>query len=107
MEYFLSIFGIILHRSNPSAMLSKKLQQHCIKKILFNDVLILLGKHCTGQNLMQCCPRDSRQHCQKKIFVFFFLNTLGTKLGSSKPCEMLSERLQATLYRKKYCPILS
>ena len=93
-------------------MLSKKLQQHCIKKIMFNDVLTLFGKHGTGQSLMQCHPRDSRQHCQKKKkkkkkSVFFFLNTLGTKLGSSKPYEMLSERLQATLHRKKYCVFLS
>ena len=44
---------------------------------------------------------------KKKKSVFFFLNTLGTKLGSSKPYEMLSERLQATLHRKKYCVFLS
>ena len=44
---------------------------------------------------------------KKKKSVFFFLNILGTKLGSSKPYEMLSERLQATLHRKKYCVFLS
>ena len=25
-------------------------------------VLIILGQHCTGKNLVQCCPRGSRQH---------------------------------------------
>ena len=32
-------------------------------KILFNVVVILLRQHCTGKNVVQCCPRDCRQHC--------------------------------------------
>ena len=28
---------------------------------------MLLGEHCTGQNTMQCCRRDSRQFCIGKI----------------------------------------
>ena len=25
-----------------------------------------MGRHCTGKNLMQCCPRGSRQYCTGK-----------------------------------------
>ena len=28
------------------------------EKILFNNVLVLSGQHCTGQNSMQCCSKD-------------------------------------------------
>ena len=35
-------------------------------KILFNNVVILLGQHCIDKNSVQCCPRDSRQHCTGK-----------------------------------------
>ena len=74
-------------------MLSKKLQQHCIKKIMFNDVLILFGKHGTGQSLMQCHPRDSRQHCQKnknkkkKNLCSFFLILLGQSWVVQNPMK--------------------
>ena len=37
-------------------------RQQCTGKSLFSVVLILLGLHCAGQNLMQCCPRGSGQH---------------------------------------------
>ena len=49
------------------------------KKTLFNVVLILLGQHYTHQNLMQCCPRCSRQHCIRKIRKCC-LKTTGTRL---------------------------
>ena len=32
------------------------------KRILFNNVLILLGQHCTGKSFVLSCPRASRQH---------------------------------------------
>ena len=46
-------------------------------KILFNVVLILLGQHCTGKNLVQCCPRSFRQHCTGKILFNVVLILLG------------------------------
>ena len=81
-------------------MLSERLRQHCLKKILCNFALILLGKHCTGQNLMQCCPKSSRQHCIRRNSVQCCLNTLWTTLHSWKPYAMLPKRLQTTLLKK-------
>ena len=77
------------------------------EKILCTFVLILLGKHCAGQNSMQCSSESSRQHCIRKNPVQYGLNTLGTTLHSSKPYPMESERHEATLYQKKSCVILS
>ena len=94
-------------------MLSKRLSgQHCTgenplcnvvleapennahEKILFSDVLILLGQHCTGKNLVQYCPRGSRQHCTGKNPVQCCLNTFGT-------CSMLALRLQTKLHKSR------
>ena len=47
-------------------VLLEALDNNAQEKILFNDVLILLGQHCTGKNLVQCFPKDSRQHCTRK-----------------------------------------
>ena len=44
------------------------------EKILFNVVLIFLGQHSTCKNLVQCYPRDSRQHCTGKNQVRCRLN---------------------------------
>ena len=44
------------------------------KKILFNDVLILSGQHCTGKNFVHCYARGSRQQCKRKNPVQCFLN---------------------------------
>ena len=48
------------------------------EKIFFKVVLILLGQHCTGKNLKQCCPRRSRQHCTGKHPVQCCLNAVRT-----------------------------
>ena len=77
------------------------------KKIPYNVVLILLGQHCIGKNLMLCCLRGSRQLCIRKNLVQYCLNTLWTTLHSWKPYAMLPETLQTTLYRKKSCAMLS
>ena len=56
-------------------MLSKRLQTTLhMKKILFNNVVMLLGQHCTDKNPVQCCPRDSRQNCTGKNLVQCRLN---------------------------------
>ena len=81
-------------------------RQHCIRKILSNVVLILVGQHCTGQNPMQYCSRGSKQHCMKNL-VQFRLNALGATLHRSKLYAMLPERLQTTLHKRKSCAMLS
>ena len=74
-----------LHRSKPCAMLSKRLQQHCSEKILFNVVQKLLGQHCTTvKNLLQCCPRNSRQHCTEKILFNVVQIVLGHNCTAGK-----------------------
>ena len=67
-----------------------------------------MGQHWTGQNpMMQCYPKESRQHCIWKNLVQCCLHTLGTILHRSKPYAMLSERFQTTFHKKKSCAILS
>ena len=59
------------------------------EKILFSVVFMLLGQHCTCQNLVQCCPKGSRCECtEKKNHVPCCLNVLGTTLHRSKPCGL-------------------
>ena len=53
------------------------------EKILFNDVLILLGQHCTGKNIVKFCPRSSRKQCTGK---------------NSNQCGLNSNILGTTLY---------
>ena len=77
-------FQTTLHKKKPCAMLPQysqnkiaqvkilcnvvqEIPDNIVSKILCNVVLILMGQHCTGQNLMQC-----------------FLNTLETTLHRSK-----------------------
>ena len=73
------------------------------EKIFWKIVLILLGKHCTAENPMQCCPRGSRQLCIRTNAAQCCLNTLGITLHRSKPYAILSERLQITLHKKTLC----
>ena len=47
------------------------------EKIVFNVVLILLGQHCTGKKVVQCCPRGFRQHAQEKNLFNVVLILLG------------------------------
>ena len=61
------------------------------KKTLFNVVLILLGQHYTHQNLMQCCPRCSRQHCIRKIQKCCF-KTPGTRLHRKNSMQYCPRR---------------
>ena len=61
------------------------------EKIMFNVVLILLGQHYLGQNLMQYCPRGSRQHCVRQKRVQCCLNTCETILHRPKSYTMLSQ----------------
>ena len=94
------------------------------EKMMFNVVLILFQQHCLGQNLMQCCPKGSRQHCIRQKPVKYCLNSLETILHRSKPYAMLSEEdpdsialekkpaqcclntLRTTLYKSKPYTIL-
>ena len=50
-----------------------------------------MGQHYLGQNLMQCCPRGSRQHSIRQKRVQCCLNTLETILHRSKSYSMLSQ----------------
>ena len=50
------------------------------EKPLFSDVLILLGQPCTSKNLVERCPRYSRNHCRGKKSVQCCFNTLGKTL---------------------------
>ena len=111
-------------------MLSKRLQTTLHKKILCNFALILLGQHCTDRCPMQCCPRGSRQYCIKKNPCNFALILLGQHCTAKTLCNvageacdnfayekcsvqcqrlmqswsyaLLSQRLLATLHRKKF-----
>ena len=78
-----------------------------LEKILGNFVSILLVQHCTGQNSMKHCLRGSRQLGIRKNSVQCYLNTLRTTFHRSKLYVMLSEKLQATLHKKKCCSKLS
>ena len=62
----LNTFKITLCSWKIYAMLAERLQTTLHKEILCNKVLILLGKHCTGQDPMHCCLSSSRQHCRRK-----------------------------------------
>ena len=42
-------------------------RQHCIRKILRNVVLILLGQHCTGKTLCNVVPEAPNNIAQEKI----------------------------------------
>ena len=68
-------------------------------------VLILLRHHCTGENPMQCCPKNSRQHCIIKNSVQCCLSVLGATLNRRNLCAILSGMLQAILHKKNCCPI--
>ena len=111
----------ILHKKKSSEILSQYSWDNFVQvKILCNDirevpcnnaeekilckiVLILLGKHYTAENPMQCCPRGSRQLCIRRNPVQCCLNTLRITLHRSKPYAILSERLQPTLHKKILC----
>ena len=71
------------------------------RKILFNVVLMPLGKHCMGKSSVKCCLRDSRQYCTGKILVQYCLNSPQTTLHRKHPYSMLSLRLQTTINRAK------
>ena len=59
-----------------------------------------MQQYCTAEKSMQSCPKGSKQHCIRKNIVQFCLYTLGTTLYRSKPYAILSERFQATFYKK-------
>ena len=61
-------------------------RQHCIKKILFNVVLIHFGQHCTGRNPMQCLI-GSKQYCIRKDPVQCSLNTLRQHWATEKTMQ--------------------
>ena len=88
-------------------MLSERLRQHCLKKILCNFALMLLGKHCTGQNLMQYCPKSSRQHCIRKNSMQCCLNTLWTTLHSWKPYASCPRGSRQLCLRKMFHSMLA
>ena len=57
------------------------------EKILWNDVVILLGQHCIGQSPMQCISRGSRQHCIKKVRCNFVLILLKQYCTGQNPMQ--------------------
>ena len=57
------------------------------KKLLFDVVLIHLGEHCTGKNLVQCCPRGSRQHCTWKNLFNVVVIFLGQHSTGKNPVQ--------------------
>ena len=68
----------ILHRvKNLSSFVLEISDNNAQKKILFLVVWIFLGQHCTGQNLIQCCPKGSSSHWTGKILCNFVLILLG------------------------------
>ena len=100
--------GTIFHRRKLCAVLPKRRKTTLDrKKILFNVVLILLGKLCTEKNPVQCCPRGSRKHWTGNNPVDYYLNALGTTLRRQKLCAMLPKILQTIFHRKKSCLMLS
>ena len=77
------------------------------EKILCNVVLILFGQHCTAENPMQWCPRDSRQLCIRNNLVQCCLNTVQTTLHKKKPVQCCLNTLWTTLYSWKLDATLS
>ena len=66
-------------------------------------VSILLRRHCTAENPMQCCRRGSRQLFIRTNPVQCYLNALGITLHRSKPYATLFEKPQTTLHKKVLC----
>ena len=65
-----------LHRLFPCAMLAQTDPDNIAQEeILFNVVLILLGQHCTGKNLVQSSPKGSRKTAYEKLLILF-VNTV-------------------------------
>ena len=59
------------------------------------------GQHSAGKNLVQCWPRDSRQHCtRKKIRIKCYLNTLGQH-GTGKSLVQCCPRGSREHFTKK------
>ena len=64
-------------------------------------VLILMGQHCTVENLMEFCPEGFTLRCIRNNPLQLCANTIATKLHRSKPYAIMSERLQKTLHKRK------
>ena len=119
-ELLVSILG-----KNPvRCCLNTPVRQHCTRKNLFNDLLILLGQHCTGKTLVQCCSRGSGNIAQEKILfnivlILFVQHSSGKILvqccprGSRKyytgkiPVQCCLNTLGTTLRRYNPCVMLS
>ena len=86
-------------------------RQHCINKILFNVVLILLGQYCTDKIFMQCCSKGSRQHCIKKKKKKVLINVVLIlfRVHSTVKNSMQRRRKHSRQYciRKTFCIMLS
>ena len=87
VQFCLNTVGITLYRSKPCAILSEWLQTTLHKK---NSCLI-------AENTMQCCPRGSRKLC-----IYEKCSIQCQLLMQYQSYAMLSQRLQATLHRKKF-----
>ena len=87
-------------------------RQHCTGNILFNVVLILLGQHCTGKNLVRFCPRRSKQHCMGKIMLNVVVILLGQHctgknfVQEATDYNITKEKFYRQLYRQKSCALL-
>ena len=92
-----------LHKKKSTVIFSGDNAQ---EKMLCKIVLILLGKHCTAENPMQCCPRSSRQNCIKNP-VQCCLNTLWTTLYSKNPMQCCPRGPRQFCIRKMFHSMLT
>ena len=65
----LDTLGTTFNRPKFCAKVPRDSRKIAWEEILCKIVLILLGQHCTGQNLVQYCPKGSRQSCIRKRLV--------------------------------------
>ena len=107
----LNTLGTTLHTGKTKlfAMLPKRHQTTLHrKKILFIVVLIVLGQHCTGKDLVQFSLSSLRQHCAGKKPARCCFNTLEQhcigKMSRTILCMLPSSRQHCT---EKSCSMLS
>ena len=81
-------------------------RQHCIRKNVFNVVLILFGKHFKGKNHVKCCSKSS-QHCIVISTIRCCLNTSETTFHMKITCAMLAQSTQLSFRGKITCKISS
>ena len=76
------------------------LSECCIGYFPHRSCLLAMDQHCTGKNLVQCCPRVSRQHCTGKNPVQCCVNTLG---AASHRCKNLVHAMLSKRCSRQHC----